>query len=346
MRGCVVLLLLAVPAFGDQVTLTNGDRLSGTLIQIFQGKLTLQSPLLGTVTVAMANVRTFATDTPVKLALAGGTVERQVLAGADGRITLAATDAEPARDAALSEVTAFNPPLPPPPPPPAPRVRRPSAWKGEVVAGLTSFRGNAVAENFDVKLGLNRRAGNQGLQLGGSYRLARQKDPGTGARVNTEDRWNVQGKYEHYYSPAWSWFLSTRADGDHINDLDLRLLTGGGTSYHLEHRGLVFSVDWGINWLREDYRGHANATDTVSTQLSYNLRAPLSRRFSFLHDLQWYPSVSDFGDFLLDTEASLRAAITTSTYASLGTTLQFDPTPVAGSQAINLKYLLGLGYQF
>ena len=82
----VVLGVCAGAAMADEVKLSNGDRLTGTITEIAGGKLKIKTALAGDVVVDTKDVVTFSTDNPVTLKLKDGqTVERKVAASATKR---------------------------------------------------------------------------------------------------------------------------------------------------------------------------------------------------------------------------------------------------------------------
>src|SRR5678815_881464 len=72
------ILLLAISlmahliARGDQLTLKNGDRISGTVVKSDGKTLVLKSDLVGEVTIALENISTINSDKPLYVVLADG----------------------------------------------------------------------------------------------------------------------------------------------------------------------------------------------------------------------------------------------------------------------------------
>src|SRR5262245_61558017 len=56
----------------DTVTLKNGDKITGTVGQIADNKMSFKSPVLGDITIDMANVESYATDAPIDIRLKDG----------------------------------------------------------------------------------------------------------------------------------------------------------------------------------------------------------------------------------------------------------------------------------
>ncbi|HWF88507.1 MAG TPA: hypothetical protein VN659_06710, partial [Pyrinomonadaceae bacterium] len=70
----IILVSLTADAFGDQIVLKNGDRLTGT-IERSDGKIIVfKSDLVGEVTVALDNVEDLTANKPLYLTLTDGRV--------------------------------------------------------------------------------------------------------------------------------------------------------------------------------------------------------------------------------------------------------------------------------
>lgn len=68
----LVVLLLSSQAFADQLTLKNGDRVTGKIVKTDGGKLVVNTDLLGNVSVDLSSVSEIATDQPLYVTLADG----------------------------------------------------------------------------------------------------------------------------------------------------------------------------------------------------------------------------------------------------------------------------------
>ena len=82
MAGVSALTVFSVNA--DQVTLKNGDKLTGTVKSVEGGKMTFDSPLLSTVTIKMDDISTFTTEKPIDIVVKKGESEQKVSVTAFG----------------------------------------------------------------------------------------------------------------------------------------------------------------------------------------------------------------------------------------------------------------------
>jgi len=75
----VALLFAAVLARADVVTLKNGDRVTGTLVDVKGGNLDLKSDILGSLAIPLKQVTSYSAEKPVAIVRKGqATVEGQL----------------------------------------------------------------------------------------------------------------------------------------------------------------------------------------------------------------------------------------------------------------------------
>src|ERR1700744_5819065 len=104
MKAAVLLLVAGVLAaqvsFADQVTLKNGDRVTGAIVKKDGNNLTIKSDLMGTVTIPWDQVTDVKSDKPLSVVLAGQTAKKPEVIQAtigenNGQITLSTPQGAP-----------------------------------------------------------------------------------------------------------------------------------------------------------------------------------------------------------------------------------------------------------
>src|SRR5262245_48804885 len=63
------LILWVTAAFADQITLTNGDRITGKVVKKDGDSLVVKADMLGDVSIKLANISTLHTDAPLTVVL-------------------------------------------------------------------------------------------------------------------------------------------------------------------------------------------------------------------------------------------------------------------------------------
>src|SRR5689334_19473217 len=88
----IFLFLLSMPAMADQITLKNGDRLTGKIVKSDGSKLVVKTELIGEVSVDLAAVNSITTDQPLYVTLADGRTVSGILSASEGKAELRAAN--------------------------------------------------------------------------------------------------------------------------------------------------------------------------------------------------------------------------------------------------------------
>jgi len=141
----LILCLLALPVMADQVTLKNGDRITGQIVKKDGDKLFVKSELMGDVTIPWAAVTAITSSGPL-VVLPGGRSLNGSLTSSGSRLQVAA--AAGTQTASLTEVSAIRNPEEQKQ---WERLQHPGLfelWAGYVDLGLSLARGNAETTTF------------------------------------------------------------------------------------------------------------------------------------------------------------------------------------------------------
>jgi len=335
-RATVILavLLAAGSAVGDEVVFKNGDRLTGRIETMADGKLTIASVVAGSVTVGLDQVRTFRTDAPILLILSDGTfLYSAVVPDTDGRVAIEETEALQGQSLALANVKAINPP-----PKPGPK------WKGNVSAGYTFTAGNTETDALNLDISLARRSERDRVTLKGGVLYAREKDDATGDREPTTEKWFGEGKYDYFFTKKFYGFANARVEQDRIANLDARVLLGGGPGYQwIENDVVKFGTEAGLAWRYEKFTHQPGGESSMSGQAGSHFELSLNDKAKLLHDLTYYPSLEKSGDFFITSTAELRLALTERLFTGAKLKMDHDSKPPAGTKRTDWLYLFNLG---
>ena len=326
------------PAFGDVMLLTNGDRLTGKIKQLTDGKLVFESDVGGELNVDLSKIRTFSSDAPIEIHFSDGTVIKQAIVSgaAPGRIGIKATQTLAAQEFDLTRITSINPPAKPTP-----------KWHGAVSGGLSLTQGNTSTERENVSVDTSRRSENDRITVKADYALGKQEDPDTGEEKTTEDWWRTRLKYDYFVSKKLYVYGDSRYEKDSVAELDRRMVVGVGGGYQwIESDDMSFSTEAGLASLYERFDNQTGSNTEVSVQLGYHFDKKLYKALTFINDLTYYPSIGDFGDYYLTSTAELRASFLKSMFANFKVIFDYDATPAEGAGKTDVKYMLGVGWSF
>lgn len=319
----------AIAAQADEVQLSNGDRLTGTITDIAGGKLTIKTDLAGEVTVDTKDVTTFSTNDPVKLKLKDGQrLDTRVGAGA----TTQSVAIDPRGEVPIGDVKQLQTGL--------------GKWTGSITAGATLSRGNTESDNYSLSAAAVRRTEDDRFTLGAGYYLGRQEDPTTGDKFTSVDNWFAQGKYDYFVSEKLYYYGVLRVERDRIAGLDLRVMPGVGVGYQwVESPDFNFSTEAGLSYVYEDY-DTGGSDEHVAARLAYHVDKRFNDKVTGFHNLEYLPSLERLDDYNIIADAGLRAALTTNMFGEAKVEWRYDATPAPGAVNNDLRFILGLGWLF
>src|ERR1700722_2294249 len=143
----IALFSVSLALFADQVTLKNGDRLTGTVVKSDGKTLVLHTDALGDVTISFAAIQDFKTDQELHVTTKGGKTAVGPVTTTDGKIEIA-TKTGGTVEAAKEDVTlirndaeqaAYDKSLHP---------GLTHGWNGGANIGFSLARGNSQTENL------------------------------------------------------------------------------------------------------------------------------------------------------------------------------------------------------
>ncbi|MCH7944802.1 MAG: DUF481 domain-containing protein [Armatimonadetes bacterium] len=337
MRSLYLVLLLLSPVFvfADRLTLVNGDRITGELIELVDGKLVFKSPVMGTLMLDWKDVSSLETDEVVRIALTNGEELKAVIIGggpyglhvlADGRETWIK----------MEDFVGLNQPVSKP---------APTIWAGALSSSLSVVDSNRDAQNFNLDFDITRERATDRLTAKAAYAFANQSVSGGGSQT-TVDSWFARGEYDVIINEKFFWQGSLRLDRDRVSDLDLRTAIGAGAGYTFWNKETsAFRTTFGLSYLREAFTvGSGN--NTVVLQVGTGLRHEFNSRLTVLHDTSYFPNPGDFGDFFLSSELVLRSALASNMFGEIKFVFDYDATPAPGAQKGNYRYTMGVGMRF
>ena len=326
MAGCAGVL---ISASADEVLFTSGDRLTGTVTSLADGKMIFDSKVAGPLTLNMADIKTFSTDAPIEIALTDGTaINQKISAAADGKIALGA-----GRTLPFADIDKLNP--------------EKTKWTGIVSAGATFVRGNTKSDTASVGIEAARRTDNDRISIGAGYFTAKQRDNTTRDNSTIADNWFAKGQYDRFVSKQLYVYGNVRYEKDRIADLDMRLTPGIGLGYQwIERDDLNISTEAGGNWVYEKYTEPDETRTYMAGRLAYHVDKSFNDNVKAFHNLEYIPSFERADTFLVNTDIGLRAAMTARLSLEVKAQLAYNSQPSDNREKKDLRYILGVGWTF
>jgi putative salt-induced outer membrane protein YdiY len=328
----LLFFFLTATASADEVFLKNGNRLSGTIVSMSEGKLVLETDFAGQLTIGWNHVDQLATDAPLTLVLADGSIIRGTPTSGEtpGRIKLAAASPADPAPVELARVTAINPP-----------DEQPIKLNGRINVGFNKASGNTDLKNTHIDAELLARTVSHRVTLGGAYNRASEDNR------KTEDNAMGHLKHDYFLTQAFYWYLNGLAERDRFKNLSLRTTIGPGVGYQFFEGELMnLSVETGPSYVYTNYDG-AGRDESLSGRWGVTFdRFFFEKLFQYYFSSEGYVSASDTSDVFMFTRSGLRFPIRGGLSLNAGFEWDWDNTPAEDADKSDYRYILSVGYGF
>jgi putative salt-induced outer membrane protein len=256
----LVFLGLTSAAFADQITLKNGDHLSGTIVKSDGKVLVLHTEFAGDVTLQFAAITQITADKPLHVALKNGQTVVGPITTSDGKLEVTPKTGAPVETPPESVVAIRND---------ADQLAYEKAlhpgllegWNGGANVGFSLTRGNSQTENLALAFTAARATKTDKLSLytNAIYGTNQLATPSTTA--NTE----AGGiRYDHNVNPKMFGFVAADFSSNALQDLNLRSVGSVGVGYHaIKNDRTTLDLLAGGNFTDENYT--QTITDTTVT---------------------------------------------------------------------------------
>jgi YD repeat-containing protein len=265
-------MILFCPAlFADQVSLKNGDRLTGTIVKSDAKTLVLKTEAAGDVTFQWAAIDSITSTQPLHVGLAGGQMVVGPVATKDGQILVTTTTAgvvTAAKDSVQvirsdSEEAAYDAAME--------RLQHPHLgdfWSGTLDTGLSVTRGNSATLSYNLAGRAVRQTDRDKITVYSSavygktetttpsQVIAHQITGGVRADINVSSRWFV--------------FAATDFNSNALQNLNLQNVIDGGFGGHvIKTKNAQFDVFAGAGYNQEFFGAYTlpNPTPPPPTTL-------------------------------------------------------------------------------
>ncbi len=236
----VCLCVLCPAASADQLVMNNGDKLSGTVERIADGKVTIVTPYAGAIEVDADAVQSLTTDVPLHTVDESGETVPRRFAVWDGEWMVVDETGEAAPAGPVTAARDADAAVPP----------KPKVWSGSVEAGGSWRSGEKDVLDATLTVTTGRDFGRDRLTMTASAGYGE-----VDSDVNTR-RIKGDARYQHYPNERFFLYAQGGLAHDEPRKLDLRATGGLGAGYDFVKRErLKLSGDAGLEygyerWLR------------------------------------------------------------------------------------------------
>jgi YD repeat-containing protein len=303
------MFLLCPALFADQVSLKNGDRLTGTILKSDAKTLVLKTEAAGDVTFQWGAIDAITSTAPLHVGLAGGQMVVGPVATKDGQIQVTTTTAgvvTAAKDSVQvirsdSEEAAYDAAME--------RLQHPHLgdfWSGTLDTGLSLTRGNSATLAYNLAGRAVRQTDRDKITVyttaiygkndttSPSQVIAHQITGGVRADINVSERWFV--------------FAATDFNTNALQNLNLQNVVDGGVGGHvINTKKMQFDVFAGAGYNQEFFGAYTLPNPTppppttafpavtqrnAEANVGETFSAKLGSRSTFSETFNYFPNLS------------------------------------------------------
>jgi putative salt-induced outer membrane protein YdiY len=331
----------------DQVTLTNGDRVSGEIVRSDLTTMTLNTEFLGEVAIRWAAIseitseqELFVTDVNGqvfvgRVSTRGGTIQVQTPQAGTvpvNKVAIATIRSRGQQDAYEAEIE---------------RLRNPGLldfWSGYIDGGFSFSGGNAETSAISTSMRTERSTPRDKISVYTTTLFAQNSTSGVSETTANAIRGGT--RYDVNLSDRLFTFGFIDLEFDEFQNLDLRNVFGGGLGWHVQRTDrTVFDVFSGGSFNQEFFENDLTRKSgeiVLGEELTYRLAetTALSERLVF------YPNLSNTGEYRLQFDSSLTSELLNWLAWHLTLSDRFLSNPTPGVKKNDVLITTGIRFNF
>jgi hypothetical protein len=338
----LALCLFILPVYADQITMKDGDRISGDIVKKDGDTVTVKSKNFGTVTLKWTDIASVKTDEPINVALQGGKTVKAPIETQGAQIKVEAQTVDPKDVITLrndAEQKTYE------------RFLHPGLldlWTVNGSLNIAGTKGNAETSTLTAPVNFARTSNT-------SHTTAYFNSITSSATVNgtnSQTARAIRGGWAYSRDVAGNkFFLNAFNDYeyDKFQSLDLRVVIGGGAGYQVWKRDAsTLSVVAGGDWDRDAF-GVSGTTAAFTrnsaefywgNDFSYKLRT----RTTLVQGFRMFDNLSDGGQYRMNFDVTAATQITKWLNWTVSLSDRYLSNPASGRKSNDFLYSTGLGF--
>jgi len=348
MNRLLIFLALSLSAFADQVTLTNGDRLTGSILRSDTKTLVLKTDNVGEVTIKWDSIAAISAPGPLHVGLSDGQTIVGAVEAANGRFTITTQTTgvvTAARDKVEflrnnEEQTRIQTEID--------RLRNPrlvDLWTGTLDLGFAASRGNADTETFTLATNAARSTTRDKIAVYYTSIFSASNFSG-GSRQTTANAKRGGVSYNLNLNKKTFAFGSVDLESDQFQSLDLRFVPAGGLGYHaITTKPTQLDLRLGADANREFFNTGLNRT-SAEILFGEDLSHKFARATSIEQRFAFFSNVSDTGAFRVNFDTTAVTAIRRWLSWQVTISDRYLSNPVPGRKKNDILFSTGVRLNF
>jgi len=332
LRRLALAMLISTPCMADTVTLDNGDRLTGTIARLENGKLVFNTNYAGDIKIDLGRIRDLQSEGPMTVVLGNDQRLYGKLSGDGAEITVQPSDHGAPRQEPAGKITDI-----------LPGVVTGREWKrsGHVNIGWSDSSGNTDVSRLHADAEMIAQQGRNRYTAGIAVNYA--TDHGT----ETESNGLAYAKYDRFFTQKWYAYANSTFEHDKFRDIRLRSTLGLGTGYQaIASSRTNLSLESGIDYVYTDF--YSTPTEQfpalrLALKFDYYL---LPDKLQFFQKTEGYVSLENVKKSFARNATGLRMPLAGNFVATTEYDVSWDGDPQPGRVSTDRIFLFTLGYKW
>lgn len=341
--GLFLAVLCSVSAcLGDEVTLKNGDRLTGTIAQSDGKTLTLQTDYAGDLSIKWEAVQGVESKEGLHLELKDGKSVAGPVTASDGKLQVSTNSGNVETSIAdiktlrgNKEESVYEKTL-------HPGIFQ--EWKSGLNLGFALTRGNSQTKNLSIGFVATRQTFHD--KLGAYSNIVYASNDAPGAVPSTTANTAGGGfRYDHDLRKRLFAFVAADFFSDALQGLNIRAAEGGGLGFHaIKNDSTTLDFLGGLNYTHESYT--TLTRNFAALSMGEDLIHKIGKSTVLTQDLNFFPNLNNTGEY----RATFDFGTVTKLTRRLGWQNSFSDiyvtNPPAGKRKNDLVLTTGLNISF
>ena len=341
--GLFLAVLCSVSAcLGDEVTLKNGDRLTGTIAQSDGKTLTLQTDYAGDLSIKWEVVQGVESKEGLHLELQDGKTIAGPVTASDGKLQVSTNSGNVETSIAdiktlrgNKEESVYEKTL-------HPGIFQ--EWKSGLNLGFALTRGNSQTKNLSIGFVATRQTFHD--KLGAYSNIVYASNDAPGAVPSTTANTAGGGfRYDHDLRKRLFAFVAADFFSDALQGLNIRAAEGGGLGFHaIKNDSTTLDFLGGLNYTHESYT--TLTRNFAALSMGEDLIHKIGKSTVLTQDLNFFPNLNNTGEY----RATFDFGTVTKLTRRLGWQNSFSDiyvtNPPAGKRKNDLVLTTGLNISF
>jgi len=312
----------------DVVTLKNGDRVTGELVQMTGGEVVIKTDWAGEMKIDFEDVDTIECSRSLPIEFkTGEIITGRLVKRADG--TYLVSDVIPAGIRLKPEdVESIAKP--------APKI-----WFGDFRVGFGYSSGNTDTMSASAGAEIKRETEEDLFRIYANTNYE-ERDNETSAQRT----WGG-ADYEYNFTERWYGKAYVILENDKFKDLNLRTTVGVSTGYKfIKEDDMLLQGDVGPAYINENYRGDTEDKDFIALALGERFEWTIAEGQSLIQTLGVFVNTEKASDTLFLATLAYKQTLAGELYFSLTMEDEYDTEPAEDKDRNDFRMTAGLGYSF